>query len=120
MTAAWSFLKADEPYLAGRRDELRRPRHGGHVAIDGALGRWSYAAMVARTGDHDDFDFDRFQPVRLAGYWLADARLAYRLTHQVEASVRVANAFDARYQDVVGYRTEGRSVHAGLRLALGD
>ena len=32
---------------------------------------------------------------------------------------RVANAFDDRYQDVVGYRTEGRSAYAGLRLAVG-
>jgi len=33
--------------------------------------------------------------------------------------LRVANAFDDRYQDAFGYRTEGRSIHAGLRVALG-
>ena len=37
----------------------------------------------------------------------------------IEAHLRIANAFDDRYQDVVGYRTEGRSVHAGLRIAFG-
>ncbi|MEA2283923.1 MAG: hypothetical protein QOK21_4530, partial [Solirubrobacteraceae bacterium] len=31
---------------------------------------------------------------------------------------RVENAFDARYQDVVGYATAGRTVYAGLRLRL--
>ena len=30
---------------------------------------------------------------------------------------RAANAFDASYQDVFGYRTEGRSLYAGIRLA---
>ena len=30
---------------------------------------------------------------------------------------RAANAFDERYQDVFGYRTEGRSLYAGIRLA---
>jgi vitamin B12 transporter len=57
--------------------------------------------------------------VRLPPYWLASARIAYRLVDAVEIHLRVANAFDDDYQDVFGYRTEGRSVHAGIRLALG-
>ena len=57
--------------------------------------------------------------MRLSSYWLASARLAYRLTDPLELSVRLANAFDANYQDVLGYRTAGRSVHAGIRLAVG-
>jgi len=28
----------------------------------------------------------------------------------------VQNAFDADYEDVVGYRTQGRSAYAGLRF----
>jgi vitamin B12 transporter len=68
-----------------------------------------------------DTNFDVFPArlVRLDPYWLASARVAYRLTDQVEAHVRVANAFDDHYQDAVGYRTEGRSIHAGVRVALG-
>ena len=54
----------------------------------------------------------------LGDYVLASARLAYRLTPQVEAFVRVENAFDADYQDVVGYDTPGRKAYAGLRLRL--
>ena len=45
------------------------------------------------------------------------ARVAYRVLDQVELFVRTANAFDAHYQDAFGYRTEGRSVYAGIRLA---
>ena len=52
-------------------------------------------------------------------YWLANMRVAYRVTSQVEIFGRVANAFDDDYQDVVGYRTEGRSAYAGVRVALG-
>jgi vitamin B12 transporter len=55
--------------------------------------------------------------VRLGSYWLAGARLGYELRSGVELFARAANAFDARYSDVFGYRTEGRSLHAGIRLA---
>ncbi|MFL6724173.1 MAG: hypothetical protein ACJ8E7_08590, partial [Sphingomicrobium sp.] len=57
--------------------------------------------------------------VRLDPYWLASVRLAYSLTDELEAHLRIANAFDDEYQDVVGYRTEGRTIHAGFRVALG-
>ena len=57
--------------------------------------------------------------MNLDSYWLASARMAYRIDQRFELFVRVANAFDADYQDVVGYRTEGRSIHAGVRVALG-
>ena len=35
--------------------------------------------------------------------------MAYRVHRGIELFGRVANAFDADYKDVVGYRTEGRS-----------
>jgi vitamin B12 transporter len=43
--------------------------------------------------------------------------VAYRVTNRVELFARAANAFDARYQDAFGYRTEGRSIYAGIRFA---
>jgi vitamin B12 transporter len=55
--------------------------------------------------------------VRLGAYWLGGARLAYAVNGRVELFARAANIFDQRYQDVFGYRTEGRSLHAGIRLA---
>jgi vitamin B12 transporter len=57
--------------------------------------------------------------VKLDAYWLASARIAYKIADPVEVHVRVANAFDDDYQDVFGYRTEGRSIHAGVRFAIG-
>ena len=55
----------------------------------------------------------------LRPYWLGGGQLAYRFLPRLDATLRVANAFDARYQDVFGYRTAGRSVHVGVRLAAG-
>ena len=105
----------------GQIKEARRPRHSGSIALDGVVRRFTYGVAVSYTGERSDTDFDLFpaRRVRLDPYWLASARIAYPLTEQLEAHVRVANAFDDEYQDAVGYRTEGRSVHAGLRVAFG-
>jgi outer membrane cobalamin receptor len=53
----------------------------------------------------------------LRSYWLGGTRVAYAVLPGIELFARAANAFDARYQDVSGYRTEGRSVYAGIRLS---
>lgn len=122
LTVNYAWLDASEPEVGGGQlKEARRPKHSGSVAVDGTQGRLIYGVAVAYTGRRTDTDFDVFpaELVRFDPYWLASARLAYRLTDELEAHVRVANAFDEDYQDVVGYRTEGRSIHAGLRVALG-
>ncbi len=123
LSATYAYLDASEPRgpNGSQVKEQRRPRHSGSVALDGTQGRLSYGAAVAYSGAHLDTNFDTFpaQRVRLSAYWLASARIAYRVADPVELHLRVANAFDDRYQDVFGYRTEGRSIHAGVRLALG-
>jgi vitamin B12 transporter len=122
LTLFYAYLDASEPSAAGRLvKEQRRPKHSGSIAADGTRGRLTWGGSVAYVGAHADTDFDSFpaRRVRLGAYWLADARFAYRLVGPLEATLRLANAFDDHYQDVVGYRTEGRSVHAGIRVALG-
>lgn len=124
LTSSYAYLKATErtdPFDRAVK-ELRRPKHSGSVALAGMSGRLSYGASVAYVGTRTDRDFDLFPAatVRLASYWLGGARIAWKATRQVELFGRIANAFDANYQDVVGYRTEGRSAYAGIRLGLGD
>ena len=123
LSLAYGFLDASEPRAPGGAQlrEQRRPRHSGSIAIDGRKDRLSYGAMVAYSGVHGDTNFDVFpaERVRLAPYWLAGARVGYRVIDAIEFHLRVANAFDDQYQDVFGYRTEGRSIHAGVRFALG-
>jgi vitamin B12 transporter len=88
------------------------------VTADGASGRWSYGASLAYVGQHFDsrdvFPFDR---VALGSYWLAGARVAYEVRPGIEIFARGSNLLDQTYQDVFGYRTEGRAVFAGIRLA---
>ena len=120
--AQGAWLDATQPAVTiGQVKEVRRPKWSGAVSVDGERGRFSYGASVAYTGGHSDTDFDQFPAatVRLAGYALANARIGYRISPQVELFGRVANAFDRNYRDVVGYRPSGRSVDGGIRLALG-
>jgi len=119
LTATYAYLDATQP--AGLDDdarELRRPKHSGSVALDGRSGAWTYGASIAFTGAHrDQRDEFPYELVTLSSYWLTSLRVAYAVRPEVELFARVTNAFDARYQDVVGYRTEGRGIYAGIRLA---
>ncbi len=120
VAATYAFLDASEPVVGtGQVREIRRPRHSGSISLDGVRGKLSYGASVAYVGKRADVDFDVGSRVSLSPYWLAGARIGYSLRPGLEVFARVANAFNERYQDVVGYRTEGRSGYAGLRLALG-
>lgn len=119
--ANYAYLHATEPDSSGLGQvrEVRRPRHSGSIAADGSIGSFAYGASAAYVGSRGDNDFDVYPaaPVTLGAYWLVGARLAYRLTRRVELFARAANLLDQHYEDVFGYRTEGRAVYAGFRIS---
>ena len=121
--ANYTWLDASEQRVAGTAQvrEVRRPRGSANFAAWGDAGRFSWGASLAYVGARRDTDFDLFPAavVRLDDYVLASLRVGYRILPQVELYARVENGFGADYQDVVGYNTNGRTVHAGLRVALG-
>jgi vitamin B12 transporter len=121
-TANYVYLKATEPSSTGQQiREVRRPKHSGAIALDGVARRLTYGASLAYSGARTDNDFNVFPPrlARLGAYWLADARLAYAVSSRVQVFARGSNLFGDHYQDVLGYRSEGRGIYAGIRLAAG-
>jgi vitamin B12 transporter len=120
---SYTYLDATEQQAPGALlvREVRRPRHSAGFGGDGEIGRLTWGATLAWIGPRRDVDFNLFpaRPVRLDPYLLASAQLGWRISRLVEAYVRAENAFDVRYQDVVGYRMPGRTIYAGLRLRLG-
>ena len=122
--ANYTWLDADEQRVtgAGLVREVRRPRHAANLIAQSEVGRLRYGASLAYVGRRRDMDFDLFPAasVTLDDYLLASANLAFRLLPRLELYARAENAFDADYQDVVGYSTPGRTVYAGLRVTLGD
>jgi vitamin B12 transporter len=121
VTANYAWLDASEPgsIPSAQLREIRRPKHSGSLAVDGGSGRLRYGASIAYVGERIDTNFEVFpaERVRLKPYLLAGARIAYAVRPGVELFARASNLFDAQYQDVFGYRTEGRALFAGIRLA---
>jgi vitamin B12 transporter len=124
LAANYTFLDSEERQVAGAAlvREVRRPRHSANLIATGKHGRFSWGASGAWVGRRIDMDFDTFpaQRVTLDDYLLASIRVGWEVINGVEAFARAENAFDDRYQDVAGYATAGRTVHAGLRLRFGD
>jgi vitamin B12 transporter len=118
LTANYDYLHSTQPSSGSEQvTELRRPKHRGAISADGSIGRWSYGASIAYAGSHlDREEVLPFGIVRVDRYWLAGARVAYALSPNVELFVRGANLFDAKYQEVAGYHTEGLGGFAGIRL----
>lgn len=121
--ANYTYLDTRENSVAGAPalHEVRRPRHTANLYGDWRRGPLTIGGSLAYVGGRSDRDFDLFPApvVRLDGYVLGSLRVAYRILPQLELYARVENGFDADYQDVVGYNTPGRTVYAGLRVALG-
>jgi vitamin B12 transporter len=122
-TANYTYLDARQPDPAspGNARELRRPEHTANLTSTWRSGPVTLGAALSYVGERLDRDFDLFPAplVELDAYLLASARVAYRLSDTLEAFARVENGLDEDYQDVVGYATPGRTVHAGIRLSLG-
>ncbi|HYJ30633.1 MAG TPA: TonB-dependent receptor, partial [Allosphingosinicella sp.] len=120
----FTLLDADERQVAGGLAvrEVRRPRHSASLGGYKQAGPFQLSARIAYVGRRRDLDVDSFPAgaVALDDYLLASASLDWRISSSLEAYVRTENAFNARYQDVFGYLTPGRTVHAGLRVRLGD
>ncbi|HEX8447331.1 MAG TPA: TonB-dependent receptor [Sphingomonas sp.] len=118
--ASYTYLDArDQQVAAGTTlREVRRPKHSATLSADYATGPVSLGAAASYVGVRYDTDFDQFPSprVRLNDYVLASARIGYRITPAIEAFGRVENLGDARYRDVVGYATLGRTVFGGVRV----
>jgi vitamin B12 transporter len=120
----YTWLRAEERRepADGLVRETRRPPHSANLIALGERGRLRWSGSIAYVGARDDLDFDAFpaRRVRLGDYALGSLRVGWRLAGGIEAFARAENAFGADYQDVIGYDTPGRTIHAGLRLRLGD
>jgi vitamin B12 transporter len=120
LAANYTFLDASERKVTGSAAvrEIRRPKHSANLIATGRWGPLELGGSLAYVGKRQDTDFDTFETVTLDDYLLASLKVGYRITPALEAYVRAENAFDADYQDVIGYNTPGRTIYAGLRVRL--
>lgn len=120
LSANYAYLHAIQPGSSdgSQVTELRRPKHSGSIAADGVAGRWSYGASLAYVGSRRDFlEVQPFGIVKVDPYWLVAARVAYDIKPGMELFARGSNLLDTKYEESAGYRTEGRGLFVGVRLA---
>jgi vitamin B12 transporter len=125
LDASYTYLDARD--LTTHERLQRRPTHAGSLRLGSTLAtRGSASVAVVFTGDRDDLDYSTypFARVTLPPHARVDLAATYALirghsvTPGLALRVRIANAFDARYQDVKNFPTPRRTLSLGAELRL--
>lgn len=120
LAASYAYLDATAPELPDGLSprEVRRPRHSGSISATADNGPFGFGFSLALVGDRDDLDFATFPATTatLGSYGLASISGRYEILPGVDLTARLENAFNADYEDVLGYRTPGIGGYVGVRL----
>jgi vitamin B12 transporter len=90
---------------------LRRPQESASLVVFARPGAWTFGGVLRYVGERTDFG-----DAALAAYSTLDLSLARRIAERWEPFVRVENAFDAAYEEAVGYPAPGVGFRAGIGL----
>jgi len=97
--------------------ELRRPEfQASATATVTPIDALSLTGSIDHTGSQLDTDFSTFQTVTLDSFTLVGLNAAFDVNDNVTLTLRGENLLDEEYEEVVGYRSQGRGVYGGLRL----
>lgn len=116
--ASYTYLDATE---ADGTPEVRRPRHsaGLNVVQTFLEGRAKIGADVTFNGSRHDRDFSDASftaPKRaMDDYVKVDIFGSYQVNENFELYGRVANLFDADYQEAIGYATQPTTAYFGVK-----
>ncbi len=98
------------------QDLVRRPRNAGSVSLDLTPRRWNLIAGGRFVGERQESDFIFFVVNRNPGYRYVFVNGSWQATHHVAPFLRIENALDEQYQEVLGYSALSRNVIGGLRI----
>ncbi|HYM59452.1 MAG TPA: TonB-dependent receptor [Thermoanaerobaculia bacterium] len=110
-------------YLGTRQDEtgqalLRRPRNSGSIFLGYRLGSLDTNIALQHTGQRlDVLPVAPFSNVTARAYTTIDVNAQWHLAH-VTPFVKIENAGNKRYEEVLGYRSPSRRASVGLRFGL--
>ena len=112
----YTYLDARQPSVNGQQVELRRARHQGSVSmgIVSENRQWDSYVKLAYTGSRFDTFFPPFpQPPETQGlrpYTLVSANVQFHINEHWTVGMRVDNALDHDFEDIVGFQGEQRRV----------
>lgn len=95
---------------------VRRPRNSGSVSVLFTPRRWNVIAGARFVGERQDADFT-FGLNRNPAYHFVFASASYQLTKHILPVLRIDNATDQCYSEVLGYPALSRNAMGGLRIA---
>jgi outer membrane cobalamin receptor len=95
---------------------VRRPRNAGAISLELTPRRWSLMAGARFVGERQEDDFVFFAINRNNGYENVFVNGSFKLTRHVELHLRIENALDEGYQEVLGYTALGRNAAGGVKL----
>jgi vitamin B12 transporter len=98
---------------------LRRPKHSASLLLTYLGSRWGANLGGSFVGRRADSDFLGLGINHAAGYVRADFGGWFALNSRVTAYANVENAFDRRYNEVVGYPGLPLNFRAGMRFRVG-
>lgn len=115
--ASYTWLGATD---ADGTIEMRRPEHKASAYAElRFLDRGNLRIDARYVAGNRDYDF--VAPalpgayVKLENHLVVDIAASWAVTDEVELFGRIKNAFDADYQEIYGYETEGITAFAGVR-----
>ena len=98
---------------------LRRPKHSETALLSYLGTRWGGSLGGSFVGQRPDSDFLGFGIRHAAGYVRVDLGGWYAVRPRVTLYANVENAFDRRYNEVVGYPALPVNFRAGVRFRIG-
>jgi vitamin B12 transporter len=123
-TSANTYAALSYTYLWHNDDQtkherlLRRPKHSGSLVLGYRSGAIDTNIVVLRSGSRlDTQPIAPFGRVTNAGYTTVDVNLQYHSGKWIPY-VKLENATDRKYEEVLGFRSPSRRAIFGLRVAL--
>jgi vitamin B12 transporter len=114
---SYTYLRRNEDESTHER-LARRPKHSGSAVIGYRSGAVDTNIVILRSGARPDTQaVAPFAHVTNGGYTTVDVNLQYRSGRWIPY-VKLENATDRKYDEVLGFRSPGRRAIVGLRVAL--
>jgi len=95
---------------------LRRPLNSGTISLELAPRRWTFAAGGRFVGVRPDSNFFDPSANSVAGYNYVFVNGSWQATRHIAPFLRIENALDNRYQEVLGYAALRRIAAGGVKL----
>ncbi|GGW80317.1 TonB-dependent receptor plug domain-containing protein [Alteromonas halophila] len=124
LRVSYTYLDADEQSGNSTLAELRRARHQGALSLRSDLGveKLSTYLKLSYTGSRQDMFYPPYpqsaRRIALRPYTLASVNIRYTLSPAWQLALRIDNALDTDYEDIVGYAGERRRARLTLSYTL--